>query len=419
MQLWLSIPHVARNTFGVAGGYMKQDLSISAIVAGLIAVIVSYAGPLVIVFQAANAAGLSHDMISSWIGAISIGSGVAAIIMSIAYRAPVITAWSTPGAALLVLALPNTPYPEAIGAFIFAAGICTFLGLSGMFDTVVSRIPKAIAAAMLAGILFRFGAELFGAFSVDPLVVGLMAVVYFLVKRFSARYAITAVLCTGLLIAFLSGEIRTGALSLELATPVLTAPRFSWQTIMSLGMPLALVSLTGQFVPGVAVLRTFGYRTPANPLVWITSVISLVIAPFGSHGINLAAITAAICSGPEAHPDAGKRYIAGVALGVFYIVAGVFGATLATLFAVLPKTMIATLAGLALLGAIANGLTGAMADEKARESALITFLITASGVSFLGLGSAFWGLVIGLLAYLIWSIQFDRLGTVQPTSAKD
>ena len=388
---------------------MKQDISLSAIVAGLIAVIISYAGPLVIVFQAANGAGLPHDVISSWIGAISIGSGIAAIIMSIVYRAPVITAWSTPGAALLVLALPNTPYPEAIGAFVFAAAVCTFLGISGLFDTVVSRIPKAIAAAMLAGILFHFGAQIFGEFGIDPWVVGIMILGYLIVKRFSPRYAITSVLIVGLVVAYASGEVHTQSLSLELATPVFTMPVFSWKTIISLGVPLALVTLTGQFVPGVAVLRTFGYQTPANPLVWITSIISLVLAPFGSHGINLAAITAAICSGREAHPDPSKRYIAGVALGVFYIIAGIFGATLAGLFAALPTTMIATLAGLALLGAIANGLTAAMIDEKSRESALITFLVTASGASFLGLGSAFWGLILGLLAYAIWNFTLAQV----------
>ncbi|MBB5048982.1 benzoate membrane transport protein [Rhodopseudomonas rhenobacensis] len=397
---------------------MQKDLSISAVVAGFIAVIVSYAGPLVIVFQAANDAGLSHDMISSWIGAISIGSGIAAIVLSLAYRAPVITAWSTPGAALLVLALPSTPYPEAIGAYIFAAGVCTLIGVSGLFDTVVSRIPRGIAAAMLAGILLRFGSELFGAFRASPLQVGVMALSYFVVKRISPRYAVSAVLCVGLLFAFASGDIHTDTLALDLATPVFTAPSFSWQSIISLGVPLAIVSLTGQFVPGVAVLRTYGYKTPSNPLVWVTSAIAMLAAPFGSHGINLAAITAAICSGHEAHPDASKRYVAGVALGVFYIIAGLFGATLATLFAALPKTMIATVAGLALLGAIAAGLTAAMADEKVRESALITFVVTASGVSFLGLGSAFWGLIVGLLAYFIWSVQFERPGFLQPATPK-
>ena len=387
---------------------VTRDLSVSAITAGLIAVIVSYAGPLAIVFQAANAAGLPHDAISSWIGAISIGSGITAIALSLAYRAPVITAWSTPGAALLVLALPQTPYPEAIGAFVFAAAVCTLIGVSGLFDTVVSRIPKAIAAAMLAGILFRFGAQIFEQFALSPWIVGIMILGYLLVKRMSPRYAITAVLIIGLVVAYIDGDVHTQSLSLELATPVFTSPVFSWKAIVSLGIPLALVTLTGQFVPGVAVLRTFGYQTPSNPLVWVTSVVSLALAPFGSHGVNLAAITAAICSGDEAHPDRSKRYIAGVSLGVFYTVAGIFGATLAGLFAALPATMNITLAGLALLGAIASSMTTAMGDDKSRESALITFLVTASGATFLGLGSAFWGLVLGLISHVILNLAIVR-----------
>ena len=394
---------------GLGKQRVMRDLSVSAIIAGLIAVIISYAGPSAIVFQAANAAGLSHGAISSWIGAISIGSGVAAIVLSLVYRAPVITAWSTPGAALLVLALPQTPYPEAIGAFVFAAAVCTLIGVSGLFDTVVSRIPTAIAAAMLAGILFHFGAQIFEQFSISPWFVGTMILGYLLVKRMSPRYAITVVLIIGLVVAYVDGDVHTQSLSLDFATPVFTAPVFSWKTLVSLGIPLALVTLTGQFVPGVAVLRTFGYQTPSNPLVWVTSIISLGLAPFGSHGVNLAAITAAICSGHEAHPDPSKRYIAGVALGVFYVIAGVFGATLVGLFAALPKTMIATLAGLALLGAIANGMTTAMSDERSRESALITFLVTASGATFLGLGSAFWGLVLGLISHAILNLALVRV----------
>lgn len=242
---------------------------------------------------------------------------------------------------------------------------------------------------MLAGILFRFGAQVFEQFSIAPWTVGPMILGYLLVRRMAPRYAITAVLLIGLAMARADGQVQVEALSLDLATPVFTTPVFSWKTTVSLGVPLALVTLTGQFVPGVAVLRTFGYPTPANPLVWITSAISLMLAPFGSHGINLAAITAAICSGREAHPAPSKRYMAGVSLGVFYIAAGIFGATLAGLFAALPGAMITTLAGLALLGAIVNGLTTAMSDEHSHESALITFLATASGATFLGLGSAF------------------------------
>jgi benzoate membrane transport protein len=384
---------------------MIRDVSLSSVVAGLIAVIISYAGPLAIVFQAANAAGLNQAVLSSWIAAISIGSGLSAIALSIRYRAPIITAWSTPGAALLVLALPGAPFAEAIGAYVVAAALCTIIGLSGLFDAVISRIPKAIAAGMLAGVLFRFGADIFTSFKASPLLAAIMLATYLAMKRFAPRYAISVVLLVSLASTYAMGETQFQTLRLQLATPVFTAPVFTWSTMIGLGLPLAMVTLTGQFVPGMAVLRAYGYQTPANPLVWVTSAISLALAPFGSHGVNLAAITAAICSGPESNADPSKRYVSGVALGVFYIIAGVFGATLAGLFAALPKEMIATLAGLALLGAIANGLSGAMAEDKTREPALLTFLITASGVSFLGLGAAFWGLIVGVAAYLALSFQ--------------
>jgi benzoate membrane transport protein len=383
----------------------------SAVIAGFIAVIISYAGPLVIVFQAASAAGLDQATLSSWIGAISIGSGISAVILSLLYRAPIVTAWSTPGAALLVLALPNIPYPEAVGAFLFSAAICVVIGISGLFDTVVSRIPKAIAAGMLAGILFRFGIDIFASFKLSPTLVGIMFATYLAMKRLSPRYAIGAVLVVGLALTYLLGVSRFETVQLQIATPVFTVPSFQWSTLIGLGVPLALVTLTGQFVPGVAVLRAYHYNTPANPLVWVTSGISLLLAPLGSHGVNLAAITAAICSGPEANTDPTKRYISGVALGVFYIVAGVFGATLAGLFAALPKEMIATLAGLALLGAIANGLTAAMAEERSRESALLTFIVTASGVSFLQLGSAFWGLIVGVASHAVLTASMEAFSS--------
>lgn len=391
---------------------MRSDLSVSAVVAGLIAVIVSYAGPSVIIFQAASAAHIDQAQLSSWIWAVSIGSGVSAIALSLWFRAPVITAWSTPGAALLVAALPNFGYAEAIGAFLFAAVAITALGASGLFDTIMSRIPRTIAAAMLAGILFRFGSQIFVSFIAEPALVGTMFLAYLALKRLLPRYAIALVLSLGVAIAAGTGSLHFENFHVELARPQWVQPEFSLTAIVGLGVPLALVTLTGQFVPGIAVLRASGYATPANPLVWVTSGLSILLAPFGAHGVNLAAITAAICSGPEAHHEAGKRYVAGVALGVFYIAIGAFGATLAALFAALPKELIAAVAGLALLGAIMNGLSAAMSDEKEREPALVTFLVTASGASFLGLGSAFWGLAIGILASLVLVPRPVRLAAV-------
>lgn len=397
---------------------LSKDLSLSAVIAGLIAVIISYAGPLIIVFQAAREAHLPSDQVSSWIWAISIGSGLTGLLLSWRLKVPVITAWSTPGAALLVSMLPTVSLPQAIGAYIVASLIIAVVGLSGAFDKLMSRLPKAIAAAMLAGILFRFGAELFTSVTVQPALVLAMIAAYLLGKRFSPRYAILAVLLVGCAVAAGLGNFNGGSITLALAKPIFTAPEWNWHAIINIGLPLALVTLTGQYVPGMAVMRSAGYTTPARSIVSWTAITSVLLAPFGSHGINLAAITAAICTGREAHEDKDKRYIAGIACGLFYILMGIFGATLASVFAALPKELIAALAGLALFGAISAGLSGAMADEKQREAALITFLVTASGMSFLGLAAAFWGLIFGLVAHFALSYTRQKQSLAGATAPR-
>ncbi|MBV4508091.1 benzoate/H(+) symporter BenE family transporter [Pseudomonas sp. BW13M1] len=393
---------------------LRKDFSLSALVAGLIAVIISYAGPLIIVFQAADQAGLDSAATASWIWAISIGSGLTGLLLSWKLRVPVITAWSTPGAALLVSMLPSVSLAQAVGAYIVASLLIAVIALSGAFDKLMNRLPKAIAAAMLAGILFRFGAELFSSIRLQPVLVLSMLASYLLFKRLSPRYAILSVLIVGCGLAAGLGQLDTQALVLEMTVPTWTSPQWSWQAIVNIALPLALVSLTGQSVPGIAVLRTSGYQVPARPIVSVTALGSLLLAPFGCHGVNLAAITAAICTGREAHENPDKRYIAGMACGVFYLLMGSFGATLASVFAALPRELIAALAGLALFGAIANGLAGAMSDEKQREPALITFLVTASGMSLLGLGAAFWGLIFGLAAH--FALSYSRT-TRQPQAS--
>lgn len=393
---------------------LRKDFSVSAMVAGLIAVIISYAGPLIIVFQAADQAGLGNEATASWIWAISIGSGLTGLLLSWKLRVPVITAWSTPGAALLVSMLPGVSLAQAVGAYIVASLLIGVIALSGAFDKLMNRLPKAIAAAMLAGILFRFGAELFSSIRLQPVLVLSMLASYLLFKRLSPRYAILSVLIVGCGLAAGLGQLHTQALVLEMTMPTWTSPQWSLQAIVNIGLPLALVSLTGQSVPGIAVLRTSGYQVPARPIVSVTALGSLLLAPFGCHGVNLAAITAAICTGREAHENPDKRYIAGMACGAFYLLMGSFGATLASVFAALPRELIAALAGLALFGAIANGLAGAMNDEKQREPALITFLVTASGMSLLGLGAAFWGLIFGLAAH--FALSYSRT-TRQPQTS--
>ncbi len=282
-----------------------------------------------------------------------------------------------------------------------SAAAFVLLGLSGWFDRVIRWIPPGIAAGLLAGILLQFGMGAFGGMNADPWLAGLLITAYLLFKRFSARYAVVGILLLGLAFLLLQGRVDLAGLRLELAAPVFTRPAFSLNALLSVALPLFLITLTGQYMPGMLVLRNDGYGTSASPIVTLTGLGSLLMAPFGAHAFNIAAITAAICTGPEAHADPSRRWIAGIAAGIFYILVGVFGVTLAAVFMAFPATFISTLAGLALLGTIGASLAAAMADAKAREAALITFLASAAQITLLGIGGAFWGLVIGLAAHAL------------------
>lgn len=371
------------------------------IIAGLISVIVNYGGTFILVFQAAKIAGLSPELTASWVWSISIGVGLTGLFLSLRYREPIITAWSTPAAAFLVTALATTPYAEAIGAYMISAAAFVVLGLSGYFEKVIRLIPPGIASGLLAGILLQFGIGAFGGASVDPWLVGLLIAAYVALKRFSARYAVVGILLLGLAFLLTQGRVDLSGLKLVFAAPVFSMPEFSLNALLSVALPLFLITLTGQYMPGMLVLRNDGFKTSANPIVTVTGLGSLIMAPFGSHAFNIAAITAAIATGREAHEDPSKRWIAGIAAGCFYVLVGVFGVTLAAVFMAFPATFITTLAGLALLGTIGGSLAGAMADPTSREAALITFLASAANIKLLGIGGAFWGLLIGGLAYVV------------------
>jgi benzoate membrane transport protein len=395
---------------------LMRDFSLSAAVAGFIATIISYAGPLVIIFQAADAAHLSRELLSSWVWAISIGSALLGIGLSLRYRVPIIIAWSAPGSALLVALLPGLSMNEAVGAYLLSSVIIFLVGISGAFDRVISKLPGAIAAAMLAGILFRFGTGLFVSLQGKPGLVLAMFATYLVCKRLMPRYAVMAVLVVGCVIAMLTGQLHREALVIGLATPVWVSPQFSLGATLNVALPLVMVALTGQFVPGMAVLRASGYATPASPIIASSALGTALLAPFGCHGLNLAAITAAICTGREAHEDPAKRYVAGVVGGLCYLVLGIFGATLVSLFAAFPKELIAALAGLALFAAIAGALANAMAVPNDREAALVTFLTTASGMSLFGLSAAFWGLIFGMAAHLLSSTRRPSHASSSSTS---
>jgi len=377
------------------------DTSPAAVVAGFIAMMTGCTSSLVLIFQAGQAAHLTSAQISSWIWALFIGMAICSIGLSLRYRTPITVAWSTPGAALLITSLGGVAYSEAIGAFITCAVLITLCGITGSFERLVKRMPASLAAALLAGILFKIGSEIFVAAQHRTGLVLCMFFCYLLTKRLSPRYAVLAALIVGTAVAGFLGLLDFSGFSLEVVTPVWTTPSFSLAATISIGIPLFVVAMTSQNMPGIAVLRADGYTVPASPLISVTGIASLLLAPFGSHGITLAAISAAICTGPHAHEDRDKRYTAAVWCGIFYGIAGVFGATLAALFAALPKELVLSIAALALFGSIINGLTVAMNEPTEREAALITFMVTASGLTLFSIGSAFWGIVAGVLTLLI------------------
>ncbi|CAB3710915.1 Inner membrane protein ydcO [Achromobacter denitrificans] len=386
----------------------RRDLSASAVAAGLVAVLVSFGGTAVLMVQAGHTAGLDAARIGSWIGSLSLAFGFGGALYSLRTGLPIVMAWSTPGAALLVTALAGVPFNEAIGAFVLAAALTLACGLFGWIDPILRRIPGEIAAAMLAGVLLNFGMGIFGSISYQPALVLAMCASYLVCRRLAPRYAVLVVMLVAIAIAFALDLMRLDLLDWRLTEFVWTTPAFSAQAAVSLGIPLFVVAMASQNLPGLAILQAAGYRPPASRLVAATGLLGLLAAPFGAHSVTMGAISAAICTGPEAHPDPGKRYIAAATYGLGYVALSVVAGAVAVFFQALPPALLAALAGLALLGTIMGGMAAAMANPQRREAALITLLATASGFSFWGIGSAFWGLVAGLLAHA--AFEYRRAG---------
>ncbi|RZS54609.1 benzoate/H(+) symporter BenE family transporter [Sphaerotilus mobilis] len=386
------------------------DLSLPAVVAGFVAVLVGYTSSVVIVFQAARALGATPAQLTSWLWALGLGMGLTSIGLSLRYRKPVLTAWSTPGAALIASAaagMDGVTMAEGIGAFMLCAAAIALAGWSGVFERVMDRLPQPIAAALLAGVLTRFALDAFAALRTDLALVGGMLVVYLLGRRLWPRYAVPGVLLAGLAIAAGFGQLNLQAVAAQPAWPVWTTPEFTWRGLIGLALPLFVVTMASQNLPGVAAQRSAGYDTPVSPVIGTTGLVSLVLAPFGGYSFNLAAITAAICMGREAHEDPARRYTAAVMAGVFYLLMALAGGAVVGLLAAFPKALVLAVAGLALLGTIGAGLGAALGEPRWREPALITFLVTLSGVSLGGIGAAFWGVVAGTIAVAVqnWRVR--------------
>jgi benzoate membrane transport protein len=326
--------------------------------------------------------------------------GLTTIGLSWCYREPVLTAWSTPGAALIA-GTSGVAMGEAIGAFVACGVLIVLAGATRLFERVMDRIPQAIAAALLAGVLARFGLDAVGAVKTAPLLVIVMALVFLAGRRAWPRYAVPGVLLAGLVVAALEGRMQWSRVVWEAALPVWTTPVFTWSAFVGIALPLFVVTMASQNLPGVAAQRAAGYRTPPSVPVAVTGAATVLLAPFGGYAFNLAAITAAICMGPEAHADPAKRYTASITAGGFYIAIGLLGGAVIGLLQAFPRELVWVVAGLALLGTIAGGLASALKDEHHRDAAGLTFLVTLSGVSIAGVGSAFWGVVAGVIALVV------------------
>ena len=405
-----------------AAGFFR-DLSPSAVTAGFVAVLVGFTSSVAIVFQAALAFGATNEQIASWMWALGWGMGLCTAVPSLVLRKPVMVAWSTPGAAVLATAgvAGGFSMAEAVGAFMLCAALITLCGVTGWFERVMNRLPLAIASGLLAGVLARFGLQAFTAAQTNLPLVLVMLASYLLGKRFAARFAVPLTLLVATLFVASHAGFTGASIRFDLAVPVFTQPQFTMAAAVSLALPLFVVTMASQNLPGVATIQAAGFGDrraeggdagiPVSKVITLTGVVTLLLAPFGAFALNLAAITAAICMGTEAHPDPQRRYTAAVSCGLLYVLIGVLGTAIAGALTAFPKELIAAIAGLALLGTIGTALTTALKDDFHREAALITFLVTLSGVVLAGVGSAFWGVVAGALALGVQRIgksHFDR-----------
>ena len=387
-----------------------KDLSLSAFVAGFVAVLVGFTSSVAIVFQAAQSFGATPAQITSWIWALGLGMGLCSLVPSLLLRKPVMVAWSTPGAAVLATAGAAGSFSmgEAVGAFMVCSALVILVGATRALERVADRIPMEIASALLAGVLARFGIQAFAAAQTALPLVLLMVGAYLVARRMAARYAVVVTLMAGILWVLMTGQMAWSMEPVRLAMPVFVVPQWSVSAIVSLAIPLFVVTMASQNLPGMAVIRASGYELPVSRLITMTGWASLVLAPFGAFALNFSAITAAICMGPEAHEDRLKRYTAAASCGAIYILIGLFGALVTGLLTSFPNELVVAIAGIALLSTIGNGLASALRDERHREPALITFLVTLSGITLMDIGSAFWGVVAGSLALFVQQYKQSR-----------
>lgn len=383
----------------------SADFSWSALIASCVTLIIGLTSAIVIIIQAAQNLGATPANISSWFWSLCISMGILNIALSIYYKIPVLVAWSTPGAALL-MSLPSHPsLSEATSAFIFSGILTAIIGFSGLFERLIKLIPATLASAMLAGILLQFGLHLFQILPTNPILIISMLGIYLLSRILFPRMAIPLSLIIGIIVSLLDHSLIFPKLDFSLAHPVWVSPTWSMTSMISIGLPLFMVTMASQNLPGISLAKAYGYQPAVSTTIGWTGLISAIFAPIGVYALNYAAISAAPCLGEEASPDRKRRYTAAVSAGVLNIIVGLFGATMVALFLAFPKALMIAIAGIALLGIISSSLSHAMHDSQHREAALITFLCSASGITLLGIGAAFWGLIAGVLTNVLISLS--------------
>lgn len=375
----------------------KQAFNIRHISAGFTAVLVGYTSSVVIIIQAATAAGASASQIESWLLTLGVIMGLTSIGYSWFYKTPILMAWSTPGAAMLVGIVGYYDLATAIGAFILTGAFITLTGLISPLSRLVERIPTPLSSAMLGAILLPFCFHAFVPLQTSPFLFLSMFASYLITKRFIPQYAMLTLLLVGIIGAINTGAFEAQDINIVFATPSWTNPEFNWQAMINISIPLYVITMLSQNLPGFSMIKSYQYQAPVKSVLIGTGITNMVFAPFGGFSVNLAAISAAICMNSDVDADKQQRYRATLWSGVFYLIAGMWATTVVDVFLALPKDISQILAGLALLGTLMLCLHNAFNDIQFRESSLFTFLITLSGISFLGINALLWGLLIGLV----------------------
>jgi len=383
---------------------LPKAASWSGFFSGLLVVFVSLTGPIAILYQAVQAADLSVELTNSWLLAIFMGSGLFALLMSLRFGIPIIGSWASTTTALLITGLVDHPFSEVIGAYFVASIILMIIGYTGIFSKLMQTIPHAVIMAMLAGVLLTFGVKIFSSTQINPILGVSMLLVFFAAKAIKFRAPVVLSFVVGVVIVALQSKISIPEIKLSIASPVWTNPTFPVGAFFTLTIPIVLLIMTSQNAPGIALLKAVGYTPPINTIVHFGGFLSLLGSGFGGSGVNLSSITASIAISEESDPNPETRYFAGVVAGLAYCVAAIFAGVFSSLFGSFPGELTAVLAGIALLPIITTSLVDAMEIKDYRDSAVVTFLVTISGVSALGVGSPFWGLIAGVIVH-----QLQRL----------